>query len=679
MSNNSVIVDHFHDEQKAAASNIFTAFTNEEAEMKYALLSAFCQSGKSGAFHYLIRLMLQKGIIQHAYILCGSSETILRNQAKEDTKKFNPEYYKDDNTGAIQVYFRQDFEKTTMDVVNTLIVVDESHLDQGQNQMLATFLSRHGGISMDGNPIPLKEKNTFFLSVDATPYAELAALEHKESHPKHVETLVPGPGYYGLAQYNFDGRLKETFSINSQPVRFAKLLKEYRKKYALLRLTNMGKTSKEDEEKVVEICQKLGLPVCYYLEGKKDIAITQKERAELRLKASLEDEPEKTTVVIFRGCLRAGKVVPKQHIGFVWEGSAKGKTDSLVQGLPGRMCGYDFNKDGSKPMLFVPPDSLKENLTKFIKASEMMRAIIGGLVLPQKATNLKKVHVAAAPTNGTTECPPLRLCWDEDDDDWTFTDKFEAQNRTGESRLDIGRRCHEVLSKNLDLIRNCPNYTDEQKAEILAQITQANLEAPHSFALRHMEGDSQTNWFKKLLAGYEKGTNTGEIIDGCCPLNFVVTYHGYKAPGANRKYLYVVFYTKAGAKLGMEQFPLGYRIAPTNGKSHFSIHDSSTSEPAVAGGIAAMNADNIKNPESLHSFIDEYMTQWKTSPNIMYSRSIVCNKDAFRFSLKTFPGGKKDVESICSQLGTKFGVKMSVKGKKGRVTEGYFNLAEISW
>jgi hypothetical protein len=621
--------------------------------------------------------MLKKGLIQRAYILCGSTETELRDQAKSDAAKLNSDLYKEDNTGNIQIYFRQDFEKITMNVVNTLIVVDESHLDQGQNQMLATFLARHGDISMDGNPVPLKEKNTFFLSVDATPYAEVAALEHKESHPKYLETLVPGFGYYGLAQYNFNGRLKETFSIASQPIRFEKLLKNFPKKYALLRLTNMGKKSKEDEEKVVEVCQKLGLLVCYYLEGKKDMAITKKEKVDLRLKVSLEDEPEKTTVVIFRGTLRAGNVVPKQHVGFVWEGSANGKTDSLVQGLPGRMCGYDFNKDGSKPMLFVPPSSLKENLTKVIKASEMMRAIIGGLVLPQKATNLKKVHIAAAPTNGTTECPPLRLCWDEEDDDWTFTDKFEVKYRTGADRLDIGRRCHEVLSKNLDLIRNCPNYSVEQKAEILEQIAMPLLSA--NFALRHLEDVSQLNWFKKLLMGHVKGTNTGEPIDECRPLNFAVTYRGYKAPGANQKYLYVVFYTKVGAKIGMEQFPLGYRIAPTNGKSHFSIHDSSTSEPAVAGGIAAMKADNIKDPESLRAFLDEYMTQWKTSPNIMYSKSIVCNKDAFRFSLTTFPGGKKDVESICSQLGTKFGVKMSVKKKRGRFTEGYFNLAEISW
>ena len=141
----SLVIDPFHPEQKTAASNIFAAFTNKEAEMKYALLSAFCQSGKSGAFHYLIRLMLQMGIIQHAYILCGSAETILRDQAKEDAKKFNPEYYKDNNTGAIQVYFRQDLASSNMDVVNALIIVDESHLDQGYDQMLAKFLRDHHG------------------------------------------------------------------------------------------------------------------------------------------------------------------------------------------------------------------------------------------------------------------------------------------------------------------------------------------------------------------------------------------------------------------------------------------------------------------------------------------------------------------------------------------------------
>lgn len=665
MSDNSVIVDHFHDEQKAAAINIFAIFKNKEAEMKYALLMAYCQSGKSGAFHYLIRLMLQDGIIQHAYILCGSSETILRNQAKEDTKKFNPEYYKDDNTGAIQIYFRQDLVSSNLDVVNALIIVDESHLDQGYDQMLATFLREvHGGISMDGNPVPLKEKNTFFLSVDATPYAELSDLYHKKSHPKHVEELIPGPGYYGIAKYNFDGRLKETFSINSQPVRFAKLLKEYPKKYALLRLTNMGKTSKEDEEKVVEVCQKLGLPVCYYLESKKDIAVTKKEKAELRLKASLEDEPEKTTVVIFRGCLRAGKVVPKQYVGFVWEGSAKGKTDSLVQGLPGRMCGYDFNNDGSKPMLFVPPDSLKENQTKVIKASEWMRAIIGGLVLPQKATNLKKIRLANVAANGLHMLPPISVNVGPVNDVWN------GDHEHGKGLI-VGYTKDKLCDGSI--IRSCPFFSDEQKDEV--------MEILKTYEPATRDGMQQKRWYEDIL--HANGNTVSEHVwngpnHPLMTVFYVKPQAGLPA-GANPSVVHVIFYTKSAYKVGMEQIKLESRIAPTNGKSHFSIHDSSTSEPAVAGGIAAMKADNIKNPESLRAFLDEYMTQWKTSPNIMYSRSIVCNKDAFRFSLKTFSGGKKEVESICSQLGNKFGVKMSVKGKKGRVTEGFFNLAEISW
>jgi len=661
----SLVIDPFHPEQKTAASNIFAAFTNKEAVMKYALLSAFCQSGKSGAFHYLIRLMLQMGIIQHAYILCGSAETILRDQAKEDAKKFNPEYYKDNNTGAIQVYFRQDLASSNLDVVNALIIVDESHLDQGYDQMLAKFLRDcHGGISMDGNPAPLKEKNTFFLSVDATPYAEIAALEHEESYPKYLETLVPGQGYYGLAQYNFDGRLKETFSIAGQPIRFAKILKEYPKKYALLRLTNMGKKSKEDEEKVVEICQKLGLPVCYYLEGKKNIAITQKEKMELRLNSSLEEVPEKTTVVIFRGTLRAGKVVPKQHIGFVWEGSANGKTDSLVQGLPGRMCGYDFNKDGSKPMLFVPPSSLKENLTKVIKASEMMRAIIGGLVLPLKATNLKKVRLANIAADGLHMLPPISVNVGPVNDIWNAGPEYGKALITGYAKDKL---------RDGSIIRSCPFYSDEQKDEV--------MEILRTYEPATRDGMQQLRWYEDIL--HANGNTVSEHVwngpnHPLMTVFYVKPQTGLPA-GANPSVVHVIFYTKAAHKIGMEQIKLESRIAPTNGKSHFSIHDSSTSEPAVAGGVAAMRADNIKDPESLRAFLDEYMTQWKTSPNIMYSRSIVCNKDAFRFSTKTFPGGKKDVESICSQLGTKFGVKLSVKSRRGNHAADCFNLAEISW
>ena len=655
----------FHREQISAAMNIATVFTAEK--FRYALLRAPCQSGKSGAFHYLIKDMLKKDLIQRAYILCGSTETELRDQAKSDAVKLNSEFYKEDNTGQIQVYFRQDFEKARLDTTNALIIVDESHLVQGQNQTLCEFLGRYG-ITMDGNPDPLKEKNTYFLSVDATPYSELSAMTHKESHVKHIEELLPGKGYYGLKNYIYDGRQKETFSIGSDPARFEQLLFTHcAKKYALMRFTK-GKKSAADEIAVMNICKARGFNMRYFTQERKDITI-----------ANLETAPSVPTVVIFRGCLRAGKVVPKKHIGLVWEGSANSKTDALVQGLPGRMCGYEPMFGDAKPMCYVPPSSLKENEKGVVKASEMRRATMGHpIAQPLKATNLKKAHVAPATVNGTTECPPLRLNWDGSDDDWSFTDKFDPKYRSGADRLDIGRSCHDLLSKNLDLIRNNPNYSDEQKKEILEQITKIDLATAHSFALRHLEGDSQSNWFKKLRTAHETNTATGELIDECRPLNFVVTYRGYKGAHSNTRHLYVIFYTKAnGGGAGIMGANLDSRIAHTNGRSVFSFHEAATKEPAVAAGAYCLFAEDIKNQEALSKALSRYLVLARTDAH--FTKSISCNKDAFRFSIKAFPNGKKDVQKICSRLGTEFGIKMSVKGKKGRTTEGFFNLAEISW
>ena len=655
----------FYPPQINAAAAIMRVFT--AGVIRYALLTALCQSGKSGAFHWLIKIMLKSGLIQRAYILCGSTETELRDQAKSDATEMNSEFYKKDNTGQIQIYFRQDFEKARLDTTNALIIVDESHLVQGQKQTLCEFLGRYG-ITMDGNPAPLMEKNTYFLSVDATPYSELSAMTHKESHVKHIEKLLPGKGYYGLQNYLYDGRLKETFNIGSDPARFEKLLVTHcAKKYALMRFTK-GKKSAADEIAVLNICRTRGFNVRYFTEERKDITI-----------ASLETAPSVPTVVIFRGCLRAGKVVPKKHIGLVWEGSANSKTDALVQGLPGRMCGYEGMFGDAKPMCFVPPSSLKENEKGVVKASEMRRATMEHpIAQPLKATNLKKAHVAPATVNCTTECPPLRLNWDGSDDDWSFTDKFDPNYRYGADRLDIGRRCHDLLSKNLDLIRNNPNYSDEQKKEILEQITKINLATAHSFALRHLEGDSQSNWFKKLRTAHDTNTATGELIDECRPLNFVVTYRGYKGAHSNPRHLYVIFYTEAnGGGAGIMGANLESRIAHTNGRSVFSFHAAATNEPVVAAGAYCLFAEDIKDQESLSVALHRYLILAKT--DAQFTKSISCNKDSFRFSIKSFPNGKKDVEKICSHLGAEFGIKMSVKGKKGRTTEGFFNLSEISW
>ena len=667
-----------HPEQITAAINIRAEFLAKR--FRYAMLIARCQAGKTGAFQELIRLMLLNCEINRAYILCGSSETELRDQALADTLAANPAAYA---RGDIKVLFRQNFKGAELDVTRALIVVDESHMDQTQNQELDQFLARHG-LSMDGDPRVLAEKDTFMLSVDATPYSELSALLHKESpHPKHVEQLTPGPGYFGTQEYLYGGLMKDTYDISTAEAAFANMVRSGGKKYGLMRLNagkHAGKHAEKQEAVATAVYRRLGGKVLYFTAKKTEIEI-----------AALNDAPKVATLIIVRGRLRAGKVVPKQHISFVWEGAKTSKTDALLQGLLGRMCGYPISAGNpygygdEKPLIFLPQSALTRREGKVVKASEIERAIMEyPLALPTMGTNLKKVPIASRASNGTTECTPLRLTWDADDDDWNFTEKFEEKFSRGEDRLHIGQRCHEILSKNLHLIRDSPNYSENQKKEILEQIEHANLTAPHSFALRNMEGETQLNYFKKLREAHEAGTATGEPIDKCLPLNFVVTYRDYKAPHANHRHLYVVFYTTAtsGVVPGMMAVDLKSRIPQTNGNSVFTPHilERHLDTVPVAGGVTYFDESKMKTPALLESALRVYLQRYFDDEVIRMSRCIQSNKERFTLSKKAFnyvSKGDNEVKAMCLKLGSEFGVKMKVT--YARSAADSFNVKKIEW
>ncbi|NCX76871.1 MAG: hypothetical protein EBX09_07550, partial [Actinobacteria bacterium] len=141
----------------------------------FSLLWAQVQSGKSGTFHCIARMMYWRGLIDHVYILCGSSETTLRNQAIKDTLAYQSDIIDD-----FEVIFRQDFKKrlpssnNPLRLERALFIIDESHMDQDNNQQLNLLLSSYG-LSLAGSLPLMYDLNTFIVSVDATPYAEVLA------------------------------------------------------------------------------------------------------------------------------------------------------------------------------------------------------------------------------------------------------------------------------------------------------------------------------------------------------------------------------------------------------------------------------------------------------------------------------------------------------------------------
>jgi hypothetical protein len=648
-----------HPEQCTAAQNIMAVFV--AAILRYAMLIARCQAGKTGAYQELIRIMLAQGMIQRAYILCGSNDTDLRDQAHKDTKEANPEAYAN---GSVTVLFRQDF-KARMDVTNCLVVVDESHMDQTQNQQLDLFLAEHG-LSMDGNPRTLVEKNAFLVSVDATPYSELSALKHKESYPKHVEQLDPGKGYFGIADYFYRGFVRPTFSICDSHA-FSDLVSSCGNKYALMRLTS-GKEAQRQEAGAIATYRSLGGKVLYHTA----------EREEIRV-ADLATAPNCPTLVIVRGRLRAGKVVEKKHIGFVWEGAKVSNTDALVQGLLGRMCGYDL--PDVKPLLFVPQGSLKRNETKVVKGCEIERVIMEyPNTLPMKATNLKKGSIGTAPPNGKTQCPPLRLTC-PNDNDWDFTKEYkpEYSNARGEDYRVIQETCYKLLLNNLDAIRGSSKFSDRQKTEILERIIPAGSDPVR---IRNLQGDSQVPYFKELREGHIRGHAVAENFGHCDPLNFAVTYEGYRAPHANRLHVYVVFYTDAtnGASPSLMAVDLKSRIPVTNGRSVFSIHATSFHEPVVGIMPIGFKEADLKTPALFETALRNLLQIYKNNPEVAVGKCIMSDKGRFTLQKGAFQyRSSKDnmVELICRLLSTEFGMK--VTPYYTRSGDSTFNIKKISW
>jgi hypothetical protein len=653
----------FYEQQIEAAQSILSAYG--ALALFYAVLVSLTQAGKTGTYHKLIRDMFADGKIQRAYIVCGSSETELRNQAIEDAITYNADLV---DKGKLKVIFHQDFKKTVMNTVNALIVIDESHLDQTQGQQLHQFLFRHG-ITLDGEPTSLLKSNTYILSVDATPYSELAALTHKETtFKKHVQLLKPGLNYYGLADYERDNLIRPAFDILDCQDIFADLIGERGNKWSLVRIPP-SKRGEQEKSAIRSICERRGYTMLTYTSEATSVAITRKEQLAFQKKGisipCLEDAPEKPTVVVISGRLRAGKVVPKMHIHFVWEGAEKSRTDALVQGLPGRMCGYAFGE--SKPFIFVPIPSLERHSGKCVPQSELERHLSMPFTIPRNATNLKKGHISSKPGFGKTQSVPLRLTIDTDDDEWlpeTAQDISDSQ---------LGQRAKQLLIENKRLIEENQNYSNEQKAEILSFL--------HS-AFPHVRRSNQKKYYESLLQAHQSNTHPGEHISDFPEMTFVFWHREYTdLPGSNPNHIYVVFYTNATAgEKTLEVSHLKSRIPQTNGKSVFSINTKDIPRDFVASGIITIPTSLVQTPEDMEKTLREYIQIWSHADRVDVSACIQSDKDRFTLKKKAFhykSKDKNDVKTLCQRLATEFGIHMKVSfARSGDET---FNVKEIKW
>lgn len=274
------------------------------------------QSGKTTTYSAVAIQALKSGLVQKVVVLSGNRETMLRDQTKERVKDF-----------ATVVWGPDLKHYTPNSLIPTLYIWDESHYGQSDDQEVDRFCARCGICPSGMDSIP----GVYCLSVSATPFSEVIDAENTN---KLVIFQNTSKYYYGIANMLENGLIRTFTDYKDQMDKLVEALSKTKSKVGLVRL-------REDkgENKLVmlqSICDKYNLQLTLYDASSDDDELTR----------AIETKPSKSHVVVVKGKLKMGKTIKdKRHVMFCMETAKSSNTDTLLQGLMGRFCGY---KDPAK-------------------------------------------------------------------------------------------------------------------------------------------------------------------------------------------------------------------------------------------------------------------------------------------------------------------------------------------
>ena len=353
--------------QKTAGDAVIQKYT-AISSIRWVLLFAQMQSGKTTTYLYIACEAIRTGIVEKVVIFSGNQELELKEQVKTDCDIFVSNYCQDHGLNYITIRTKIVVKwgselKRSVSERDTLFIWDESHAAQSFGMRPDKYLIVNG-ISGDGDESKLRERNNLFLSVSATPFSEVSDLIH-QCQFKSMVKLEVGPEYFSLKDMLTNGNIRP-YNNWEHTLRNAFLEHvELVPKYSIVRVRNdtLGQT-------VTDIASSCGWASFTYNGKKKDIASMN----------CLTVAPIKNTVIIIKAMCRMGKVVPKQHITFCMETSNDPKTDVVLQSLLGRMMGWHANRH---VVIY-----LNEKIFASDELDRYGRMYDGEEIIPGKATNI---------------------------------------------------------------------------------------------------------------------------------------------------------------------------------------------------------------------------------------------------------------------------------------------------
>ena len=465
--------------QAICVSEIIEAFTKQ----RYCLLNALTQSGKTGVLQTVIKIMLSQNKVKTALIITGSAETALKKQFIEDKLEYNNEHK--DKISILMLKDLMKFNVPGNNLNDVLIVCDESHLVQSNDQTLDKFYTKFR-IPSDGNNEILQSKNCYILSVSATPFSEISVLHHKNQSKKYIQ-LKPGASYRGVEYYLKNNCIQPYIDIRKQIDDIISFGNRW----------NIIRTNNKEIDTLKKLCDEKKIDFYEYHTGKSTISIDE-----------LSNKPVQPSIIAILGRLRCGQVIPKQHIGSVWETSKTINTDTCIQGLTGRVTGYSsydishgYDKDYNI-QIYLPSKLIKEKeLEHSIRSDRIPNNAMNIVSNSASVTNKTKISTINSPIYTSTICcniPKLFEC--------NPNKKLKKITKpTKPSRPTYVKRIAEYLQKHTDAITSVTNLNDNHKTEILNNIK--NINPKKDIAVRYIKQDThhQGKDLMKCIESYTTG------------------------------------------------------------------------------------------------------------------------------------------------------------------------------
>jgi hypothetical protein len=511
------------------------------------------------------------------------------------------------------------------------------------------------GICPTGDPEYLEQLGSYLLSVSATPFSELSDQVHMEQQ-KRIVRMVPGSGYYGVKDLLNGDKIKgfsKWRECLKTSLTFHKV--EGKPSWAILR-----KITKVTTEEIVGLAQARGWNVVEY----------DSEVKGLNLEQDLARPPEVDTLIVLKGMLRMGKRLRKTYVSFALEMSKSSSSDVVLQGLLGRFCGYDANRE---TVIYIHENIISRgDLERYVQRMEF-----GEDVLPSKARNLV---CTAASRSDLHEIIPLKIT------------NFRVDGSDDIDPCTASREHLITAVKAAIADRRIQNYNDEdQLMDIVAQVETYREE---QFKIAHVKRSNKTYEEVPLKISLSVASKIPMKLGSSCGINaagteigIFVFHEAYPSHNIRKGDIFLDARTQVGSR---DQILLK-KIPKTNEKEIFCRKlETGVSVESNGAYTIDLSEETSEDQELMLASLTELIQlSLQQDAVIVRPRRITSNQtgdaqfkgiivtSSMLESLK--PGG-----DIYKRLKDNLRVKLSVKKPSGPqpaalVERGLVRLAEISW